>query len=165
MSATHDAKEDQALLSRRLAVKGVVSVSAIALGSLMSPLSIYADGSEWHAESEYDAATGNYANSERFADGIMQIPNELARSSRHTFVDKGNGTIVWGNGWTATGVKDVGIDVSVWQGTIDWASVSGSIVDYAIIRCGYGSDYSSQDDKQFKNNVRGCIDSGIPFGV
>ena len=57
-----------------------------------------------------------------------------------------------------------GIDVSTHQGSIDWNSVKNDI-DYAIIRCGYGSDNTSQDDKQWYNNVSECTRLGIPFGV
>lgn len=56
------------------------------------------------------------------------------------------------------------IDVSVHQGNIDWAVVKNHI-DGAIIRCGYGSDKASQDDKKFVRNVEACIKYGIPFGV
>ena len=57
-----------------------------------------------------------------------------------------------------------GIDVSSHQGIINWGKVKNS-VDFAIIRLGYGDNVESQDDKQFLNNVKGCIDNGIPFGV
>ena len=30
-----------------------------------------------------------------------------------------------------------GIDVSKWQGKIDWAKVKAAGIDFAIIRCGY----------------------------
>ena len=56
------------------------------------------------------------------------------------------------------------IDVSVHQGSIDWAKVKNHI-DGAIIRCGYGSDKTSQDDKRFVQNVEACIKHDIPFGV
>lgn len=56
------------------------------------------------------------------------------------------------------------IDVSKHQGEIDWKIVKNH-VDGVIIRCGYGSDYKSQDDKRFKENVEGCLAYGIPFGV
>ena len=56
------------------------------------------------------------------------------------------------------------IDVSVHQGKIDWSVVKNH-VDGVIIRCGYGSDYTKQDDKRFKENVEGCIKYNIPFGV
>ena len=56
------------------------------------------------------------------------------------------------------------IDVSQHQGTIDWDAVKGNI-DGAILRCGYGSDISSQDDKQWKRNADECTRLGIPFGT
>lgn len=57
-----------------------------------------------------------------------------------------------------------GIDVSVYQGNIDWAKVKPQI-DFAIIRCGLGDDIKSQDDKQFERNYTECVRLGIPFAV
>lgn len=59
----------------------------------------------------------------------------------------------------------LGIDVSYAQGSINWSAVAKTKVKFAIIQCGYGSDYASQDDVQWINNVRGCIQNHIPFGV
>lgn len=56
-----------------------------------------------------------------------------------------------------------GIDVSSHNGNINWGLVKIQI-DFAIIRIGYGDNITSQDDKQFLNNVNGCIHNGIPFG-
>lgn len=56
------------------------------------------------------------------------------------------------------------IDVSVYQGNIDWAKVK-PYIDGAIIRCGFGGDYAKQDDSKFKRNVEGCIANNIPFGI
>ena len=56
------------------------------------------------------------------------------------------------------------IDVSEWQGNIDWEKVKPHI-DGAILRCGYGSDYAHQDDSKFKRNADECTRLGIPFGV
>ena len=56
------------------------------------------------------------------------------------------------------------IDVSVHQGQIDWGEVKKHI-DGAIIRCGYGQDIVSQDDKRFIQNVEACIKYNIPFGI
>ena len=58
-----------------------------------------------------------------------------------------------------------GIDVSYHNGTIDWKKVKQSEVEYAIIRCGYGTNDKSQDDKKWEENVRGCTDNNIPYGV
>jgi GH25 family lysozyme M1 (1,4-beta-N-acetylmuramidase) len=38
-------------------------------------------------------------------------------------------------------------------------------VDWVILRVGFGSNYESQDDAQFKNNIEGCEKYGIPYGV
>lgn len=56
------------------------------------------------------------------------------------------------------------IDVSYHNGKIDWNTAKGHI-EGAIIRCGYGTNMENQDDRRFKENVKGCIGNGIPFGV
>lgn len=57
-----------------------------------------------------------------------------------------------------------GIDVSSHQGDIDWNATKNSI-DFAIIRCGYGIDRTSQDDTKFIRNADECTRLRIPFGV
>ena len=58
-----------------------------------------------------------------------------------------------------------GIDVSEWQGVIDWEAVKASgKVDFAILRIGYGK-YTSQIDKQFERNYSECQRLGIPCGA
>jgi len=56
------------------------------------------------------------------------------------------------------------IDVSEWNGVIDWEKVKPHISG-AILRCGYGMDMAKQDDAQFKRNADECTRLGIPFGV
>ena len=56
------------------------------------------------------------------------------------------------------------IDVSNHQGDIDWKTVKNHI-DGVIIRCGYGRDIISQDDKRFIQNVESCLKYDIHFGV
>lgn len=58
-----------------------------------------------------------------------------------------------------------GIDVSEHQGEIDWEAVKADGVTFAILRVGYGGDYSDQDDKCFAYNVSECERLGIPYGV
>lgn len=57
-----------------------------------------------------------------------------------------------------------GIDVSKHQGIIGWELVKPNI-DFAILRCGYGSDYTKQDDQQFERNVAECERLNIPYAV
>lgn len=61
-------------------------------------------------------------------------------------------------------VVATGIDVSYANGNTDWSKLRGKI-DFAILRCGFGGDYTNQDDVQFFNNVKGCQENSIPFGV
>ena len=61
-------------------------------------------------------------------------------------------------------MRENGIDVSYANGRVDWEKVRGS-VDFAILRCGYGSDLASQDDEQWERNVTECIRLGIPWGA
>lgn len=57
-----------------------------------------------------------------------------------------------------------GIDVSEFNGQVDFAALKGKI-GFAIIRCGYGSNYENQDDSEYETNVRKCEAAGIPYGV
>lgn len=57
-----------------------------------------------------------------------------------------------------------GIDVSNANGRVDWDKLKGNI-NFAILRCGYGSDMPNQDDKQWVRNVAECKRLAIPWGV
>ena len=62
-------------------------------------------------------------------------------------------------------VQKRGIDVSYAQGVIDWDAVKASgQVDFAILRAGYGKEYSQIDD-QFERNYNECKRLGIPCGA
>ena len=56
-----------------------------------------------------------------------------------------------------------GIDVSEFQGKIDWEKVKATGIKYAILRCGYGMDTTSQDDSYFERNIEECERLGIPY--
>ena len=58
-----------------------------------------------------------------------------------------------------------GIDVSHWQGRIDWNKVKASGVKFAIIRCGRGWDGNGLDDNYWAYNVAECERLKIPYGV
>ena len=55
-----------------------------------------------------------------------------------------------------------GIDVSKWQGEIDWAKVKADGVEFAMLRAGYAQ---GNIDEQFYRNADECTRLGIPFGV
>lgn len=55
-----------------------------------------------------------------------------------------------------------GIDVSYAQGKINWEEAKNHI-DFAIIRCGYGDNLTSQDDARWKYNADACTQLGFPL--
>lgn len=60
-----------------------------------------------------------------------------------------------------------GIDVSEYQGDIDWAKVKASGVNFAILRVGYrgSSNGAIVLDKCFLNNIKGATAAGMDIGV
>lgn len=152
----------------------LICALAVAL-SLVVPVCSFADAvddacAERESDgfaNEYDQGSGSYANSWRYGNydaygegtGIALFANRLNSWRNEGGVWHGsNGTIV-------NSAVGFGVDVSEHQGNIDWSQVQSSGVTYAILRCGYGSDYPNQDDKQFLRNVQECQRYGIPFGV
>ena len=57
-----------------------------------------------------------------------------------------------------------GIDVSKYQGDINFNKVKNDGIEFVIIRIGYGM-YESQKDPKFERNYEGFRDVGIPIGV
>ena len=85
---------------------------------------------------EYGAHWGTYDNSKAFFD----YQNNL-------FVQQAKGVI----------------DVSEWQGDIDWAKAKADGVEGVIIRLGYG--WGNNADKKAQRNISECKRLGIPFGI
>ena len=57
-----------------------------------------------------------------------------------------------------------GIDVSRWQGTIDWARVKAAGIKFAILKCG-GSDAGFYTDRTFERNYQEAKKNGILLGA
>ena len=55
-----------------------------------------------------------------------------------------------------------GIDVSAWQGVIDWAKVKKAGCGHAVLKINMKN---LAVDKQFATNIKGCKAQGIPYGV
>ena len=85
---------------------------------------------------EYGAHWGTYNNTKAFFD----YQNNL-------FVQQAKGVI----------------DVSGWQGDIDWAKAKADGVEGVIIRLGYGEGNNA--DKKAQRNISECKRFGIPFGI
>lgn len=61
----------------------------------------------------------------------------------------------------------IGIDVSVWQGNINWTKVKKAGISFAIIRIGYGHTSSGNLvlDSKFQKNLKEAQKAGIKVGV
>lgn len=57
------------------------------------------------------------------------------------------------------------IDVSEHNQDINWEAARNDDVEYAFIRCGFGKDFESQDDKYFHINMEAALEAGVKVGV
>lgn len=92
------------------------------------------------------------------ADGNKVTGEQVIQGAKYTFAS--DGTLVTSSG-------TFGIDVSKWNGNIDWNAVKNSGVSYAIIRCGYrGSSTGALiEDPKFRSNIKGAKAAGLKVGV
>lgn len=66
------------------------------------------------------------------------------------------------------GRSRIGIDVSAWQGEIDWMAVADSGIEFAIIRVGYrgyGAEGKLVKDEYVEENIEGALAAGLDVGV
>lgn len=106
------------------------------------------------------------ANSWRYSNG-QPIQSKTARSARavSNAWEKVNGRYVNSYGDPIPGAQLKGVDVSEWQGRIDWAKAKADGIEYAIIRVGWHGNNDSHVDDWFEYNVSECERLGIPYGV
>ena len=60
-----------------------------------------------------------------------------------------------------------GIDVSKWQGDIDWTTVKNSGVEFVIVRVGYrgSSNGNLAEDEMYQENIEGALNAGLKVGA
>lgn len=116
------------------------------LRSLYPELTVLASNGKYHFfELNENLAQNPYINSQFQVDenGIMSYTDDMMTSKK-------------------------GIDVSKFQGEIDWSKVQADGVEYAFIRMGYrgyGSSGKMVTDEAFEDNIKGATSSGIDVGV
>ena len=100
-----------------------------------------------------DGATYFYTKDHNFVTG-----DQIIQGVKYTFGSDGH---------LQAGSGKLGIDVSKWNGAIDWNAVRNSGVSYAIIRCGYRgkSGGSLIQDPRFSANVQGARAAGLSVGL
>lgn len=100
------------------------------------------DGSMYYFNEDHEAVTG-----------IQTIGGTL-----YTFAN---------DGMLQQGGATAGIDVSKWQGDIDWDAVKDAGIDFVIIRLGYRGSSSGVlvEDSYYEQNIKGATAAGIKVGV
>ncbi len=92
-------------------------------------------------------------------DGSKVTGEQTIQGAKYNFASDGS-MITGSNGI-------VGIDVSKWNGTIDWNAVKNSGISYVIIRCGYrgSSEGTLVVDPKYETNIKGASAAGLKVGV
>lgn len=116
-------------------------------------------------EGDDDVAESQQNAADEGATGVVVRPASLQNNSYGAYWGTYNGTPAF---FEADGTLFVQqakgvIDVSEWQGQIDWQKAKNDGMEGAIIRISY--DWGNGFDKQALRNISECKRLGIPFGI
>lgn len=114
---------------------------------------------------------------EYYPDNIIYVDNgryifaekisTLAKNTlnKNNFAKNDNGEITYSENGKVVSHK--GIDISQFQGSIDFSKVAASGIEYAIIRCGYRGYGSGtiNEDALFTEHIEGALQNDIAVGV
>ena len=109
--------------------------------------------------------------------GLLERKPGWFTSGSNRYYQKSDGTLA--TGYTDIGgvryyfnssgalASRMGIDVSSWQGAINWSSVKAAGVEFVFIRAGYRGYSNGRlvKDTYFDQNVRGALAAGLDVGV
>lgn len=86
--------------------------------------------------------------------------------SRQTTIKYNNGNYVHNTKFDQDNIVN-GVDVSFYQGNINWAAAKADGIDFAFIRVGYrgSKDGAIYEDAYFKNNIIGALNANMQVGV
>ena len=152
-------------LLARVLVTGILA-AALTGNSVIAYAAVSEESAQDVQENNTSEETELKENSWRYENGEPIKNNRASRAATYPYAwEKVDGQYVNDRGEAIPGAQKKGIDVSEHNGTIDWNKVKADGIEFAIIRCGYGQDMVSQDDKQWEHNVSECERLGIPYGV
>lgn len=107
----------------------------------------------YHGWQTIDGKTYYYDKNGNYVTG-----EQVIKGAKYTF---------GGDGVLSSSSGTLGIDVSKWNGNIDWNKVKNNGVNFVIIRCGYrGSSAGALiEDPKFRANIKGAQAAGLRVGV
>lgn len=140
---------------------------------------LYVKDDEFYRLAKYkDYKSGNYSTYYRKSEAFKYTGWQTIDGRR--FYYRSDNTFVTGeqiiggikytfgaDGALANGSGTLGIDVSKYQPSINWASVKASGVNYVIIRCGYRGSSTGVlvEDPYFRTHIKGAKAAGLKVGV
>lgn len=132
-----------------------------------------------HAAAEVPGGTANFLRS-LFPDEMIFLNGNqftfvpIDRSLEQSTVEAANfvtdeetGFMYYTNG-NGEKISHIGIDVSKFQGDVDWKKVKETGIEFAFVRVGfrgYGSEGKLMPDASYEKNLEGANKEGIPLGA
>ena len=62
-------------------------------------------------------------------------------------------------------VNKKGVDIGDHNGDVDFGKLKAAGFEFVMIKCGFGSDITDQDDIWFERNVKKAEKAGMPWGA
>lgn len=110
-------------------------------------------------EGSVDGGTGDYLTLSSYGEP------DISGWCPVVWVPQEDGSFVNSNGFVLDSGRMFGVDVSEWNGLVDWEVARSCGVDFAMIRCGVAYDDAYYDDGMWERNACECERLGIPYGV
>ena len=147
------------------AALATITAPSVALAAQPNPLDHAALAEKQAAEQAKDEKSDATDAEGSATGGIDMLASANRAAAARAWSLTSSGFVAQDGQTIIPGALAKGIDVSEHQKSIDWEAVKADGVTFAILRVGYGGDYSDQDDKCFAYNVSECERLGIPYGV
>lgn len=143
------------------------SIFALLLAAAICLLPLSGCGGESEPSATPDPHEGMvYINIGDYYDWIYPAEGlELSNFTEEDFTLRDDGIVEYNGEEYET---RLGIDVSFYQGEIDWQAVADAGVEFAMIRCGYrgyGAEGNMAEDTMFRQNMEGALAAGLDVGV
>lgn len=101
-------------------------------------------------------------------DGKRQpVNSEDKKSDSAPVVDFVSGSVIPEFNNKEASYTKAGIDVSQWQGVIDWGKVKASGIDFVMLRVGFRGNTVGKiyEDTYFERNIKGALENGVEVGI
>jgi GH25 family lysozyme M1 (1,4-beta-N-acetylmuramidase) len=143
------------------------SVEEAALKAKAVSILLSDDGNPLRAIRELLPENFVYYDSEEQGYAVVPVLDEVPKHNllSENFVETKDGEIQYVEDGEVTSYK--GIDVSKYQGSIDWSKVKSDGVEFAFIRLGLRGYESGKIvlDEYYQSNIKGANKAGLPVGI